>query len=123
MPFSFADCAFDCVYADNSLERAYDITRTFAEIRRVLTPGGLLVTAISADAIDPDHICDNHTWKTTTHDVRARLEHAGFIAIKIDEVDIYREPRRRAISALGRHAALRAGVAATDCGLASAASG
>lgn len=87
---SFADCAFDCVYADNSLEHAYDVALTLSEIHRVLSPGGLLVAAIPADALDPGHICDNHTWKTTSHDVRARLEHAGFAEIEIDEVDIYR---------------------------------
>lgn len=88
---SFADGAFDCVYADNSLEHAYDVSCTLAEVGRVLSPGGILVAAIPADALDAEHICDNHTWKTAAHDVRARLEHAGFAGIEIDEVDIYRQ--------------------------------
>jgi len=88
---SFADGTFDCVYADNSLEHAYDVARTFSEILRVLSPGGLLVAAIPADALNPSHICDNHTWKTASRDARMRLEHAGFAEIAIDEVDIYRE--------------------------------
>lgn len=87
----FEDSAFDCIYADNGLEHAYDVTSTLAEARRVLAPGGLLVAAIPADALDPSRVCDNHTWKTAPHDVRARLEHAGFDAIEIDEVDVYRE--------------------------------
>ena len=88
---SFEDGVFDCVYADNSLEHAYDVTGTLAEVRRVLAPGGLLVAAIPADALDSSRVCDNHTWKTAQHDVHARLQHAGFAGIEIDEIDAFRQ--------------------------------
>jgi SAM-dependent methyltransferase/O-antigen/teichoic acid export membrane protein len=88
---SFADATFDCVYADNSLEHAFDVDRTLAEIERVLEPGGVLVAAIPSDARNPQRICDNHTWKTMPVDVRARLEIAGFVDVEIDEIDTYRD--------------------------------
>jgi ubiquinone/menaquinone biosynthesis C-methylase UbiE len=39
----FADSAFDCVYATESLEHAVEIDRAVAEMCRVLKPGGKLV--------------------------------------------------------------------------------
>jgi SAM-dependent methyltransferase/O-antigen/teichoic acid export membrane protein len=88
---SFAEASFDCVYADNSLEHAFDVDRTLAEIHRVLEPGGVLVAAIPSDARNPRRVCDNHTWKTMPGDVRARLELAGFVDIEIEELDTYRD--------------------------------
>ncbi len=86
----FADETFDCVYADNSLEHAYDVEAALAEAHRVLADGGVLVAAIPSDARRPEYDCDNHTWKTIPSDVRARLQHAGFTNISIDEVDVFR---------------------------------
>jgi SAM-dependent methyltransferase/O-antigen/teichoic acid export membrane protein len=88
---SFADATFDCIYADNSLEHAFDVDRTLAEIYRVLEPGGVLVAAIPSDARNPKRICDNHTWKAMPADVRTRLQIAGFLDIEIDEIDTYRD--------------------------------
>jgi SAM-dependent methyltransferase len=82
---SFADGAFDCVYAEDRLEHAGDITRTLAEIGRVLAPGGVLICAIPADALDSNRVCDHHTWRTARRDIRARLEHAGFAGVEIAE--------------------------------------
>jgi SAM-dependent methyltransferase len=87
---SFADASFDCVYADNTLEHAFDVDMTLRELARVLEPSGVLVAAIPADARNPEQVCDNHTWKTAPHDVRARLEHAGFVGVEIEEVDTFR---------------------------------
>lgn len=39
----FADRAFDCAYATESLEHAVEIERAVAEICRVVTPGGRIV--------------------------------------------------------------------------------
>jgi ubiquinone/menaquinone biosynthesis C-methylase UbiE len=82
---------FDCVYADNSLEHAFDIDRTLSEIFRVLRWGGVLVAAIPADARNTRKICDNHVWKTASHEVAMRFEHAGFSQIEIEEVDVFRK--------------------------------
>ena len=88
---SAAEESFDCVYADNTLEHAFDISRTLAEAYRVLTNGGLLLAAIPSDARNPCRICDNHTWKTAPHEVRLRLEAARFVDVTIEELDTYRQ--------------------------------
>ena len=85
-----SDAAFDCVYADNSLEHVFDLSSTLSEIRRVLAPGGLLVAAIPSDGRNPRRSVDNHTWKTVPHEVRLRLADAGFQVISIAEVDLLR---------------------------------
>jgi SAM-dependent methyltransferase len=87
----FEDQSFDCVYADNVLEHAFDVDATLSELGRVLTPGGSLLAAIPADAYRPDRVCDNHTWKTAPPDVRRRLEAAGFVGVAIEEVDTFKE--------------------------------
>jgi SAM-dependent methyltransferase len=87
----FDEGSFDCVYADNSLEHAFDVQATLAELHRVLADGGVLVAAIPPDAVNPSRICDNHTWKTEPGDVRRRLKSVGFADVSIDEIDIFRK--------------------------------
>jgi len=87
---SFADGSFDCVYADNSLEHAYDVDATLTSAYRVLADGGVLVAAIPSDARNDGRTCDNHTWKTAPSDVHARLAAAGFVDIRISELDVFR---------------------------------
>ena len=87
---SIPDGDFDCVYADNTLEHAFDVDLTLKEAHRVLRPGGLLVAAIPSDARNPTRVCDNHTWKTAPGDVRARLEEAGFVDVRVEEIDTFR---------------------------------
>jgi SAM-dependent methyltransferase len=87
---SFPDGHFDCVHADNSLEHAFDIDATLAELHRVLGPGGCLVAALPADGLNPDRTCDNHTWKTIPSDVRARLRAAGFEDVQMRQIDVFR---------------------------------
>ena len=60
----FEDGAFDCVYADNSLEHAYDVDASVREATAFCRTGGVLVAAIPSDARNPANACDNHTWKT-----------------------------------------------------------
>lgn len=88
---SFADGELDCVHADNSLEHAFDVDATLAELHRVLSAGGCLVAALPPDGLNPDRTCDNHTWKTIPSDVRTRLLAAGFADIELRAVDIFRE--------------------------------
>jgi len=87
----FPDGAFDCVYANDSLEHVHDVMRTLREIHRVLAPGALLLAAIPADGLDPACAQEDHTWKTTPADLHARLHDAGFAKIEIDERDLYRQ--------------------------------
>jgi SAM-dependent methyltransferase len=86
----FEDSVFDCIYADNSLEHAYDVDASLREANRVLSEGGVLVAAIPSDARNPANACDNHTWKTWPEDVRRRFEAAGFRNVTVDEVDTFR---------------------------------
>jgi trans-aconitate methyltransferase len=88
---AFESETFDCIYADNTLEHAFDPSQTLREAYRILTDRGVLVAAIPSDARNPQHVCDNHTWKTVPHEVRLRLIDAGFVDIRIDEIDTYRE--------------------------------
>lgn len=85
---SFADETFDCVYADNTLEHAFDVDGTLREIFRVLTRGGVLVAAIPSDARNPKNVCDNHTWKTAPHEVILRLENIGFHNVSLEEINV-----------------------------------
>ncbi|HLH32452.1 MAG TPA: methyltransferase domain-containing protein [Terriglobia bacterium] len=88
---SFDSESYDCVYADNTLEHAFDVDRVLSEVFRVLRRGGVLVAAIPSDGRNPARICDNHTWKTVPHEVKLRLQAAGFIDIELDEIDTFRQ--------------------------------
>jgi SAM-dependent methyltransferase len=87
----FGPESFDCVYADNTLEHAYDVERTLAEVRRIMTDDGVLIAAIPSDARNPRMVCDNHTWKTHPEDAATRLERAGFSQVEIREIDTFRD--------------------------------
>jgi O-antigen/teichoic acid export membrane protein/SAM-dependent methyltransferase len=91
LELSFPDGSFDVVYADNTIEHSFDVSRTLREAFRVLRPGGTLVAALPPDGVNPDRTCDNHTWKTIPSEVRQRLADAGFVDVAIDEVDTYRD--------------------------------
>jgi hypothetical protein len=67
------------------------VERALREAHRVLSDGGVLVAAIPSDARNPGAVCLNHTWKTAPHEVRERLEAAGFADVAIQEVDTFRE--------------------------------
>jgi O-antigen/teichoic acid export membrane protein/SAM-dependent methyltransferase len=87
----FGDNSFETVYADNSLEHAWDVSAVLKESHRIICPGGVLLAAVPCDAYNSQKICENHTWKTYPADVKKRLEHAGFIEIQIEEVNTYRQ--------------------------------
>jgi len=86
----FAESWFDCIYADNTLEHAYDVDKVLMETYRILKWGGQLVAAIPSDARNVRAICDNHSWKTYPAEVKIRLECAGFTNIEIEELDTYK---------------------------------
>jgi SAM-dependent methyltransferase len=88
---SMASASFDVVYADNTIEHAFDVELTLREVFRVLRPDGTLVAALPPDGSNPDRTCDNHTWKTVPSEVRLRLEAAGFVDVRIQVRDTYRE--------------------------------
>ncbi len=86
----FSDDSFDCVYADNTLEHSFDLTATLSEIYRVLRNGGALVAALPLDGLNPNEVCETHTWKTNKAQVVERLHRAGFTNIMVEEVDTYK---------------------------------
>ena len=88
---SFADSAFDCIHADNSLEHAFDVDAALRELYRVLCAGGCLVAALPLDGLNPNRTCDNHTWKTIPSDARGRLDEAGFTDIELESANVFRE--------------------------------
>lgn len=87
---SFEDGSFDCVYADATLEHAFDINRALQEIYRVLKENGSLIAMIPSDARNPEWSNPCHIWKTIPEETRMRLEDNGFTNIEIDEVNIYK---------------------------------
>jgi SAM-dependent methyltransferase len=87
----FADESFDCVYADNSLEHAFNVDATLKEIFRILRWEGVLVAAIPSDGRNPERIVLSHNWKTVPHEVRLRLAHLGFVNLEIWEVDSFKQ--------------------------------
>jgi ubiquinone/menaquinone biosynthesis C-methylase UbiE len=86
----FADRTFDCIYADNTLEHAFDIDATLDESRRVLCDGGVLLAAIPPDANHTRRATDNHTWRTSAQDVCERMRRAGFVDVSVEAIDTYR---------------------------------
>ncbi len=88
---AYADGSFDCVYADNTLEHGFDLDAALNEIYRVLREGGALVAALPLDGLNPDEVCDNHTWKTVKSQALQRLARAGFTSIEAVEVDTYKQ--------------------------------
>lgn len=87
---SFDAKTFDCVYADSTLEHAFDVNKALHEIYRVLREGGALVAIIPSDARNPQRINPSHTWKTFPLETKLRLEAIGFVNIEIEELDVYK---------------------------------
>lgn len=86
----FPDKSFDCVYADATLEHAFNINHALQEIYRVLKKNGSLIATIPSDARNPEWSNPCHIWKTIPEETRRRLEDNGFTNIEIDEVNIYK---------------------------------
>lgn len=86
----FPDKSFDCVYADATLEHAFNINHALQEIYRVLKKNGSLIAMIPSDARNPEWSNPCHIWKTIPEETRRRLEDNGFTNIEIDEVNIYK---------------------------------
>jgi hypothetical protein len=61
------------------------------EVHRMLRNGGVLVAALPSSARHPQKEGDHQTWNTVPHDVRWRLQDAGFVDIGIEEHDVSKE--------------------------------
>lgn len=78
-PASFPAATFDCVYADNTLQHAFDVDRSLAEIFHVLKEDGVLIAALPSKS-------RGAAWETVPHEVEMRLKQAGFSPVEIEEV-------------------------------------
>ncbi|CAK0741197.1 Malonyl-(acyl-carrier protein) O-methyltransferase [Gammaproteobacteria bacterium] len=88
----FASECVDLIYSNLTLQWCLDLDRTFAELRRVLRPEGLLVFT----TFGPDTLCElRESWRTVDnyshvnafidmHDIGDALNRAGFGGIVMD---------------------------------------
>lgn len=90
-PFPFTDAYFDALYQIQVLTYSKNKARTFAEMFRVLKPGGKLsfLDWVLLDKFEPDSKHHRNLLKSikpligavdtpTSHDIKHGLEHAGF---------------------------------------------
>lgn len=126
-PLPFADGTFDAVFSKDSFIHVADKAQLFAEIRRVLRPGGLCAFSDWCCG-PPPHSAEMTAWlgngmgfvATTISGMRAALARGGFTcieahdrnrrfaAIAAKEAEILAGPRRAGIVArIGRAAADR----------------
>jgi len=74
----------DAVMSIDALQYAPDKARAFAEIARVLRPGGML--AFIAFELDPDRVTGLPVWNDPVSDYRPVLEQAGFQVLAYDQL-------------------------------------
>jgi phosphoethanolamine N-methyltransferase len=99
-PFSFPDDSFDVVFSSGTIMTIEGKTDVFAEIFRILKPGGIL-TVYDWTKTDGDYSDDMLYWfkmERITYDMKtfseyeALLQGAGFVDIEItDKSDWYRQ--------------------------------
>jgi ubiquinone/menaquinone biosynthesis C-methylase UbiE len=109
-PFTFADGSFDVVFSKDSLVQIPDKRAIFAEVRRVLRPGGLLVMSDwlrGGEGVYSPEMLEYFRLEGITYNMasiaqsRAALQAAGFIGIEIrDRNDWYRELATREYASL-----------------------
>jgi SAM-dependent methyltransferase len=109
-PFGFADASFDVVFSKDSLVQIPDKRAIFAEVLRVLRPGGLLVMSDwlrgGEGAYSPEMLeyfrLEGITYNMASiEQSRAALEAAGFADIQIrDRNEWYRQLATREAASL-----------------------
>jgi SAM-dependent methyltransferase len=80
----------DAVVALHVLEHASHVHAELADAARALKPGGVFLAAIRSGARKAPRMARMRAWETAPHDVRMRLEQAGFASVEIAELDAYR---------------------------------
>lgn len=101
MQMPFADNAFDCVSAFETVYFWPDIARAFAEVWRVLKPNGTFFICNESDALDQRAIdaCKLiHGMRLyTAEELQAFLERAGF-----GQIRIFRQPDTHYLAAISK---------------------
>ena len=101
MQMPFAENSFDCVSAFETVYFWPDIARSFAEVKRVLKPGGIFFICNESDALDQRAIdaCKlirgMRLYKA--EELQASLEQAGFGQIKL-----FRQPDTHYLAAIAK---------------------
>jgi SAM-dependent methyltransferase len=85
----FRDGAFSTIVANNVLEHFYDPASGFAEVRRVLRPGGRLFALIPLDALNNRHELRAHYWKTDLEGIGHAVGHAGLAIARLVPISLY----------------------------------
>jgi SAM-dependent methyltransferase len=79
----------DGVMSVDAIQYAPHIARSFAEIRRVLRPGGRL--AFTAFELEASRVAGLPVWSDPVSDYRPLLERGGFRVLRYDELPGWRE--------------------------------
>jgi SAM-dependent methyltransferase len=74
----------DAVMTVDALQYAADKTKAFAEVARILRPGGRF--AFVAFELDPKRVAGLPFWEDAVPDYRPRLEQAGFDIVRYDQI-------------------------------------
>lgn len=102
MQMPFADNSFDCVSAFETVYFWPDIARAFAEVKRVLKPGGTFFICNESDALDQRAIdaCKLiHGMRLyKAEELQALLEQAGF-----DQIKLFRQPDTHYLAAIANN--------------------
>lgn len=102
MQMPFADNSFDCVSAFETVYFWPDIARAFAEVKRVLKPGGTFFICNESDALDQRAIdaCKLiHGMRLyKAEELQALLEQAGF-----DQIKLFRQPDTHYLAAIAKN--------------------
>jgi SAM-dependent methyltransferase len=98
----FESGLFDLVFSSHCLEHSLDLRRTFAEIRRVLKPGGQLMFAVPPSwdsSIEHLYLLDVESWMSFVSDAgfTVRSMHIGdFYSKGYQDLVIVAQPREEA---------------------------
>jgi SAM-dependent methyltransferase len=84
------DASVDVVFSSNVLEHVMDLTRLYAEIHRVLAPGGICI-----------HVVPTHTWRLWTT-LTSYLEAISFSVSSVPDLVPRAVPRRVELRRLGQ---------------------
>ena len=101
MQMPFADNTFDCVSAFETVYFWPDIARSFAEVMRVLKPGGTFFICNESDALDQRAIDACKLIRGMklykSEELQALLEQAGF-----DQIQIFGQPDTHYLAAIAK---------------------
>jgi hypothetical protein len=82
-----ASDSFDTIIADNVLEHAGNPLAVFAELARVLRPGGRVYALIPPDGVTSDYQIRTHFWKSDDWSLREAARRTGLVIITLETLE------------------------------------